>query len=1292
MRGLRIVVVLYLLMSVMAPFPCRAGDTPRVGIFSQDSRDVAVSEISRTLEEKGMTVRTFSAKDVSQGKIYDCDVLYFGGGWNCYDWLDLSGRMHLVEYVETRGGGVIFSMFRCGWAARSGIRPIFPEIAQAYNKSNGPGIIVADKTHPVTKGLPERFMTPYWDHAVMRMGPQGRVLVVDTNGDVAVACGEIGKGRVVFLGPWIGVNADGRAAYPLPPNDERLLLNSLEWARGVPGGKGEGAGDISDQVKLKVLRRERILNWTHDDRGVSWYPGLLAEAFYAAEEKLDVLSFRATRLRGRVNNAAQAKELLGITDDLAVLKNRLKDGYEQAKRRKTDEIMALPIPALEAEPPRDLSIRRNARAMEENRAIVVEWTNRLLPSYLIESVARKIEEMEGRTVPVHEKTVSEPGKIGDARSVGDLIRLLDDREYRVRRDAIYALGWRQAADAVPALLNLAGTTRDIRTRRRVVEALGLIGDGRAAGYLITSLEDPDRFVRQNAILSLGWLGAAQAVAPLIRVLALPSENESGEHAWTREDQLCAIRALGHIGEREAIPAIQEFYGKFKEGKGTRDFYFTSLRIDEAVDLALKEIGQGGRRERGIRQPAFLRNRESVDRLTDTYHAFYGRAYSYDGRPEDWKTKIDYAAESGGTGFIDDYTLTMFDGGAWLNKQVLPVDDYLAYLSEVGMIFLPYWYRRGTAVFDKAGFEYDALRWGRYPALTGYWAEEALWWGKELRDDRLFREYLSAKYTRRELSSFGIDDISKVKCPESSDAGRREKFLFAEYMEYLADTGVEIWQEMAEWLTALRKGTSLSYSLSSRYAAGTSTYISAYPRLIRALGSVGPQSYECNSFLNNFNLEMHRDGETRTVPGEFYQHQSDVPGRVERGFAASFIHGQAFFAFAWRNLFKHPGESSSCGGWEKGRWEAAERQFRKGRAISEYLVRADSPKLVCQLYSGRTSTLTYGAGDPDGMYGGRIRRYTQNQAALWECLTQARVPTDILWLETLDERKLSNYKIAVLSDARSLSDREVIMLRKWVSAGGVLIATGGTSLHDQWDVPLANYALAEVFGVSYVRTEMADKDAFRNFVERDIAPDAVEKISVTNDTYRASVGAAGSFEYERKIGCDVVAPTTGKVIGVWPDGSAAMVENNYGRGLSIFLCPMYPGLSHNTIGWTVEPLYLQFWNGVREVTASCVRRGLEFSGTQLPIEVTNCPPYVEVELKKQEECNRWMVHLLNLEYHPGLEIVKNVGIELLVPGKTIKNVYYPYPEKASVSYRLDGQNLRFTIRDFDVHEMVVVEFK
>ncbi|MDD5678722.1 MAG: hypothetical protein PHW60_12165 [Kiritimatiellae bacterium] len=89
----------------------------KVGLF-KDGRPLALDELAKTLTVEGIETEIFTSADVSKGNIYRYDVLYFGGGWNAYDWLDLNGRMHIVEFVQNRGGGVIFSMFRCGWAAR----------------------------------------------------------------------------------------------------------------------------------------------------------------------------------------------------------------------------------------------------------------------------------------------------------------------------------------------------------------------------------------------------------------------------------------------------------------------------------------------------------------------------------------------------------------------------------------------------------------------------------------------------------------------------------------------------------------------------------------------------------------------------------------------------------------------------------------------------------------------------------------------------------------------------------------------------------------------------------------------------------------------------------------------------------------------------------------------------------------------------------------------------------------------------------------------------------------------
>ena len=1339
-----------------------AGDLT-VGVFG-DRRSIAKEVVAQALKEKGVETRLFSARDVSAGKVHDCGVLFFGGGWGSYDWVDVNGRTQLVEFVQKRGGGVIFSMFRCGAAARGLIRPIFPEVAYAYNKANGPGLVVTDKAHPIVEGLPAEFMTPYWDHAVLRLGSEGRMVASDRNGDVSIACGEVGLGRVVFLGPWIGLNRDGKPVHPLPAVDEKMLMNSIRWASGSPHRVKDESTKVSEEIKLKVLRHEKILDWTHEGRGVSWFVGILTKAMYLREATLDDLSFRTARLLEYAKDAAEAKELLQLHERCVQLRDELRANYEQAKRDKIAEISRMPVAELEKDPVRSLSsyrrMKREQKQLEEER--IEEWQNRLvfphqiepvqkavtrLEAWLARTVAEANEEMTARekaenlaatprlieqsrrilvSTPRTEwearqhariaKAVLELGRIGRVpdhlHTTDALLKALRDHDYQVRRNAIYALGWMQAADAVRPLVAAARERTDKWTKRRVVQALGQIGDARATGFLIEALKNEDRFVRQNAILALGWLGAREAVAPLCEILrspgietqfnapALPKSNE-----WTREDAMCAMRALGHIGDEAALPVIQTFREEHGE-KVTRARRFTPcLGVNEAAELAIKEIEAGGRKEKGIKQPNFLKQKEHFYWLPGRYNALYGRYWSYGNYPQDVNVMAGYAASSGGTGLIQ------WKSCDAIEERIPGGDQYMRYFSELGLKQNPCFRWRGNAIFDKAGFEKDILRWGKYPALGGFWAEEALFWDAALRSDERFREYLVKKYRPRGLAAFGIADPATVKCPEPEEGrgsrrvyawkgGRAQKFIFAEYMEYLADTGVEIWQEAQEWLMGLRKGTYLTFNLSQRYTKGGSTYINAYPRISQVLGANGPQSYGAHSYVNNFHLDMVCDGEPRPALAEFYAHQADTPGRVERGFASSFLHGQCFFVWWWGHVFKHsPDTNGGAVCWDKGRWEAAVRQFGKGRAISEYLApqETESAKVVAQLYSGRTTTLTYGRGRVDGFggvtSGGRMYRYTQNQQAIWESLLQSHLPVDMTWLETMSRVKLNRYRVAVLSDAYSLAKEEVLWLQSFVKGGGVLIATGGSSRHDQWDRPLSNYALAELFGVDYVKTEMAGPpdDAYL-YVERDLKPETgIDEIRIADPMYVKHLEGQEAAEYDRAIGYDVVKVTTGKIIGTWADGRPAVVENRCGKGYCILLTPIYPGLSHQTGGWTVNELYKDFWPGSRELMAGCVRRALELVNTALPLSVSNCPKRVEVALKIQPARNRSMIHFLNMD--PKMALVKGIGVSLLPPeGKSVSGLSYVYPAKQSVEYRLEEGRLVFDLRDFDVHEMVVAEWK
>ncbi|MCZ2073789.1 MAG: beta-galactosidase trimerization domain-containing protein [Bryobacteraceae bacterium] len=86
--------------------------------------------------------------------------------------------------------------------------------------------------------------------------------------------------------------------------------------------------------------------------------------------------------------------------------------------------------------------------------------------------------------------------------------------------------------------------------------------------------------------------------------------------------------------------------------------------------------------------------------------------------------------------------------------------------------------------------------------------------------------------------------------------------------------------------------------------------------------------------------------------------------------------------------------------------------------------------------------------------------------LEQLLIQYKVPFDIIFDQNLAD--LSKYRTLVLGDQEALSDRALGQIRDFVKAGGGLVATGRTSLYNDWRRVRNDYGLADVLGVHSVR--------------------------------------------------------------------------------------------------------------------------------------------------------------------------------------------------------------------------------
>lgn len=67
---------------------------------------------------------------------------------------------------------------------------------------------------------------------------------------------------------------------------------------------------------------------------------------------------------------------------------------------------------------------------------------------------------------------------------------------------------------------------------------------------------------------------------------------------------------------------------------------------------------------------------------------------------------------------------------------------------------------------------------------------------------------------------------------------------------------------------------------------------------------------------------------------------------------------------------------------------------------------------------------------------------------------------------LTDHQLANYKVLILPGAAALSDAQLAAIRKFVEAGGGLVATGESSLCDELGRPRPDFGLKDLFGVSF----------------------------------------------------------------------------------------------------------------------------------------------------------------------------------------------------------------------------------
>jgi hypothetical protein len=254
----------------------------------------------------------------------------------------------------------------------------------------------------------------------------------------------------------------------------------------------------------------------------------------------------------------------------------------------------------------------------------------------------------------------------------------------------------------------------------------------------------------------------------------------------------------------------------------------------------------------------------------------------------------------------------------------------------------------------------------------------------------------------------------------------------------------------------------------------------------------------------------------------------------------------------------------------------------------------------------------------------------------QSLIQARIPFQLAFDEDLKHLSPDRFKVLILPDSECLSDAELAAIRKYVEAGGGLVATGQSGLYDDWHRKRVHPGLQGL---------------------------------VDNQP------AASSYQEQAKWVASTAGPAARKQVG---------------RGRVVYL----PGIEFDGPLPPREPYFIigpAFWK--RPKNWKQLVDEISWAGREpMPLEVSG-PEYLAANLVEQREKRRRIVHLVN--YNRQNPSIENIQVKCALPeGSEVRDVHLYSIDRENgeqLHAGMDGRNAAFTIPKLRVYSMAVVSW-
>ena len=296
------------------------------------------------------------------------------------------------------------------------------------------------------------------------------------------------------------------------------------------------------------------------------------------------------------------------------------------------------------------------------------------------------------------------------------------------------------------------------------------------------------------------------------------------------------------------------------------------------------------------------------------------------------------------------------------------------------------------------------------------------------------------------------------------------------------------------------------------------------------------------------------------------------------------------------------------------------------------------------------------------------------------LQRSHVPFGILTNANLND--ISRYRVLILPAVLEMNASQANTIRKFVEQGGMVFASGVTSL-DRRRKAAPAFHLEDVFGVRYqgmIGTKITYLTPDDEGLKRAIWPQ--DFLSYAGPMVKAE--AFAGTRVLATVTLPFVAPEAGHAIGshfaaihsnppaLHPGSDPAVVIHSFGRGKSL---------------WMAAPIESseEWING--QAFAYLLDQILS---RPLKIE-TDTHPSVEATLFHQPAKKSLVAGFINLETElPRIPVPASVSV-LLPEGNRVRNVFL-LPEKGTLPFQISGGKISFRVPAFDAIAMVEIQYE